>query len=50
MSVGFWQVVIILIVVFLLFGAKKFPRMMGDLAKGIKAFKKEIGDGDEKKR
>ena len=45
-SIMHWLVV--LIVVLLLFGAGKMPRLMGDFAKGIKAFKKEIKDDDDK--
>ncbi|MBM3515780.1 MAG: twin-arginine translocase TatA/TatE family subunit [Alphaproteobacteria bacterium] len=37
-----WHWVIILAVVLLLFGAGKIPRLMGDLAKGITAFKKGL--------
>jgi sec-independent protein translocase protein TatA len=50
-----WHWVIILAVVLLLFGAGKIPRLMGDLAKGITAFKKGLkeelpgGDGDNPK-
>lgn len=50
MSIGFWQIVIILVVIFLLFGAKRLPTMMGDLAKGIQAFKKGLTEEDEKPR
>jgi sec-independent protein translocase protein TatA len=39
MSIGFWQVVLILAIVLIIFGAGKLPRVMGDLAKGIKTFK-----------
>jgi sec-independent protein translocase protein TatA len=37
-----WHWVIILVVVMLLFGAGKIPRLMGDVAKGINAFKKGL--------
>ncbi len=47
MSIGFWQVVLILLVIFLLFGAKRLPTMMSDLAKGIKAFKTGLGEEEE---
>lgn len=34
-----WHWVIVLVIILLLFGAGKIPRLMGDLAKGVKAFK-----------
>ena len=37
MSIGIWQIVLIIVVVLLLFGAGKLPRLMGDFAKGIKS-------------
>jgi sec-independent protein translocase protein TatA len=37
-----WHWVVILVVVLLLFGAGKIPRLMGDVAKGINAFKKGL--------
>ncbi len=39
MSIGVWQVILILVIVLIIFGAGKLPRVMGDLAKGIKNFK-----------
>ena len=36
MGISFWQILIIAIVIILLFGAGKIPRLMGDLASGIK--------------
>jgi sec-independent protein translocase protein TatA len=44
-SLVHWMVV--LLIVLLLFGAGKLPRVMGDFAKGIKAFKKGMSDEDE---
>ncbi|MDD3021204.1 MAG: twin-arginine translocase TatA/TatE family subunit [Alphaproteobacteria bacterium] len=44
MSIGPWQILIILVLVFLLFGAGKLPRLMGDVAEGIKAFKRGMKD------
>ncbi|GEO82784.1 twin-arginine translocase TatA/TatE family subunit [Pararhodospirillum oryzae] len=41
-----WHWIIVLIVVLLLFGAGKIPRLMGDVAKGVKAFKKGLQDDD----
>ena len=36
MSIGVWQVILILAIVLIIFGAGKLPRVMGDLAKGVK--------------
>ncbi len=41
-----WHWVIVLVIVLLLFGAGKVPRLMGDLAKGVKAFKAGLKDED----
>lgn len=49
MSVGIWQLVLILAIVFILFGAGKLPRVMGDLGKGIRAMKEGLKGEDEKK-
>ncbi len=46
MGISFWQILIIAIVIILLFGAGKIPRLMGDLASGIKNFKKGINEDD----
>ncbi|MEZ5840168.1 MAG: twin-arginine translocase TatA/TatE family subunit [Hyphomicrobiales bacterium] len=46
MSVGFWQIVIIAVVVVLLFGRGKISELMGDVAKGIKSFKKGLNEDD----
>ncbi|RZO62201.1 MAG: twin-arginine translocase TatA/TatE family subunit [Candidatus Pelagibacterales bacterium] len=40
MSIGFWQIAIVIILVVLLFGRGKISSLMGDVAKGIKSFKK----------
>ena len=49
MSIGIWQIVLILVIVLILFGAGKLPRVMGDVAKGVKSFKAGLKDdeGDE---
>ena len=47
MSVGFGQIVLILLVVFVIFGAGKLPSVMSDLAKGIRAFKKGLHDEEQ---
>jgi sec-independent protein translocase protein TatA len=45
MSVMHWLVVLAIVLV--LFGAGKLPRVMGDFAKGIKAFKSGMKEEDE---
>jgi sec-independent protein translocase protein TatA len=47
MSIGIWQVVLILLIVLILFGAGKLPRVMGDVAKGVKSFKAGMKDDHE---
>ena len=44
MSIGFWQIAVVVILVVLLFGRGKISSLMGDVAKGIKSFKKGISD------
>ena len=47
MSIGIWQVVLILLIVLILFGAGKLPKVMGDVAKGVKNFKSGLKDEDD---
>jgi len=44
MSIGIWQIAIVVILVVLLFGRGKISSLMGDVAKGIKSFKKGMSD------
>lgn len=46
MSIGIWQVTLILVAVLILFGAGKLPNVMGDVAKGIRNFKTGLREGD----
>jgi sec-independent protein translocase protein TatA len=39
-----WHWVVVLVIVVLLFGSGKISGIMGDVAKGIKAFKKGMKD------
>lgn len=45
-SFSIWHWLIVLAVVLLLFGRGKIPELMGDVAKGIKNFKKGMADED----
>ncbi len=49
---GIWELVIIFLIVLLIFGAGKIPKIAKDIGSGIKEFKKSISgeeDKDEKK-
>lgn len=46
-SFSIWHWLIVLVVVLLLFGRGKIPDLMGDVAKGIKSFKKGMNDDDD---
>jgi sec-independent protein translocase protein TatA len=41
-QIGPWQIIIVAVVVVLLFGRGKISELMGDVAKGIKSFKKGL--------
>ena len=49
MSIGFWQIAVVVILVVLLFGRGKISSLMGDVAKGIKSFKKGMSDNPDRK-
>ncbi|QQG37368.1 MAG: twin-arginine translocase TatA/TatE family subunit [Micavibrio aeruginosavorus] len=49
MGLSFWHLLIVILVVVLVFGTKRLPNVMEDLAKGIKSFKKGLKDEDETK-
>ena len=46
MSIGIWQIAIVVILVVLLFGRGKISSLMGDVAKGIKSFKAGMKEGE----
>ena len=47
MGISFWQILIVAAVVVLLFGRGKISSIMGDVAQGIKSFKKGMKEEDE---
>ena len=47
MNPGPLQLIIVLVIVLLLFGRNKIPHLMGDVAKGIKSFKKGMKDEEK---
>lgn len=48
MGLSFSHILLVLILVVLLFGRGKISELMGDVAKGVKAFKKGLSDDEEK--
>lgn len=47
MKTGFWEILLIVILILILFGHSKIPDMMKNLASGINIFKKELKKDDE---
>ena len=45
-SLSIWHWIIVVVVVLLLFGRGKISELMGDMAQGIKAFKKGMADDE----
>ncbi|MCX6339676.1 MAG: twin-arginine translocase TatA/TatE family subunit [Candidatus Aureabacteria bacterium] len=48
-NVGLPELIVILFIILLLFGAKRLPEMMKSLGKGVKEFKKGMEEGEGKK-
>ncbi|WP_032112639.1 twin-arginine translocase TatA/TatE family subunit [Candidatus Paracaedibacter symbiosus] len=46
MGISFGHLILLLVIVLVIFGAGKVPQVMGDIAKGIKAFKDGMKDAD----
>ncbi len=46
MGLSFWQIAIVVLLLVLLFGRGKISDLMGDVAKGIKSFKKGMSEDD----
>jgi sec-independent protein translocase protein TatA len=47
--VGVWQLVLILVIVFALFGAGKLPKVMGDIGRGIRNLKTGLKSDEDNK-
>ena len=50
MGISFWQIGVVLVLVLLLFGRGRISHMMGDLAKGIKSFKRGMSEKEESEK
>ncbi len=46
MSLGFTEILLILLAIVILFGLGKLPKAMGDIGKGIHAFKSGLRDAE----
>ncbi|MBO7117199.1 MAG: twin-arginine translocase TatA/TatE family subunit [Bacteroidales bacterium] len=46
-SLGFWEILLIVLVIVLLFGGKKIPELMQGLGKGVKSFKKGMQEVED---
>ena len=46
MSLGFTEILLILLAIVILFGLGKLPKAMGDIGKGIHAFKSGLKDAE----
>ena len=49
-NLGFGEILVIVLIVLLLFGAKRIPEIAGSMGKGIREFKKSISDVDRSLR
>lgn len=43
-SIGIWEILLVLIILLLVFGARRLPELGGALGKGIREFKSSIRD------
>lgn len=50
MSIGIWELTLILLIILLLFGAGKLPGVMKDIGKGIKNLKEGLKDEEVDKK
>ena len=49
-GLGHWEIILILVIVLILFGAGKLPKVANDIAKGIKSFKAGLKEEDLEKK
>ena len=50
MRIGFWQILVVLLIIVLIFGTSRMKSMGSDLGKALKGFKKEIKEEDDPNR
>ena len=50
MSIGFWQILVVLLLILVIFGSSRIKSVGSDLGKALKGFKKEIKEEDDPDR
>ena len=50
MGLSIWQILLVLAVILILFGAKRLPNLMGDIGKGIRNFKDGLNNDQDTKK
>ena len=48
-SIGIWQILLVLVIVLIFFGAGRLPQVMKELARGIRSFSSELRTPSQKK-
>jgi sec-independent protein translocase protein TatA len=46
-GLGHWEIILILVIILIVFGAGKLPKVAGEIAKGIKSFKECLKDDNK---
>ena len=49
-GLGHWEIILILVIILILFGAGKLPKGASDIAKGIKSFKEGMKEEDSQEK
>lgn len=47
LTIGFWEIFIIALVILLLIGGKKIPELMKGIGKGVKSYKQGVNEIDD---
>ena len=50
MSIGFWQILVVLLLILVIFGSSRIKSVGSDLGQAFKGFKKEIKEEDDPDR
>ncbi len=48
MGFSFWHLLVLLVIIFVVFGAGKLPKVMGDVGKGVRNLREGLKGEDEK--